>query len=265
MDLMKKGEVAMVKALAAMLFVMSATGGCSSLNAANDLDKAHQQHETLLWQQSEQIEKQRAHILQLQQQREQMQRQLVQLTLAVNNNLPAPSAPEALSQGESDKLEKPQKRVQVDATGKLILGQLEWAWFDLFGSSVKARLDTGAKSSALNASDIQMFERDGDGWVRFTVSSPWEEGGQVEERTFEAPLVRKVKVKNGSAEPMTRRPVVRLTTKVGSIVEDIEFVLQSKASGTFPVVLGRSFIRDIAIVDVAQQYTQVKHVRASRL
>lgn len=255
----------MVKAFAVIALLTGMTGGCSTLNAASDSDRTYQQYEALLWQQSEQLQKQRANILQLQQQREQMQRQLMQLTLSVNNNLPAFPPPEALSQDPSDKLEKPKKRVQIDATGKLVLGQVEWAWFDLFGSSVKASLDTGAKSSILYASDIQMFERDGEGWVRFTVSSPWQEGGQVEERTFEAPLVRKVKVRTSAAESLTRRPVVRLTTKVGSIVEDIEFVLQSKTNGAFPVVLGRSFIRDVAIVDVAQQYTQVKHTRASKL
>lgn len=255
----------MVRGFIVVVFLASVISGCSSMNTAGSDERSRQQYEALLWQQAEQIQKQRENLLQLQTQHEQLQRQLVQLSLSLNNNMPALTAPPELSQTPGAKSEKAKKLVQVDATGKLILGQVEWAWIDLFGASVKARLDTGAKSSTLYASDVQIFERDGEGWVRFTVGSAWQDDGEMQERTFEAPLVRKVKVKAAAADAMARRPVVRLTTKVGSIIEDIEFVLQTKTNGAFPVVLGRSFIRDIAIVDVARQYTQVKHTRASKL
>lgn len=248
----------------AIIFSLLGAIGCSHVSQQNQ-QQVWQQQEALLWQQAEQIQKQRASILELQQQREQMQKQLVQLTLSHNNNMPmtVPAVEGAAS--ESPKPEQIKKRVQVDETGKIVLGQVEWAWFDLFGNSVKARIDTGAKSSTLHASDVQIFERDGEGWVRFSISSDWNGDGQAAVRSFEAPLVRRVKVKPSKDEPASRRPVVRLTTKVGSIIDDIEFVVQSKDSGAFPVVLGRSFIRDIAIVDVAQQYTQAKHTRASKL
>lgn len=253
----------MVRGFAIGVWLLGAVG-CAHVSPA-ELERARQQQETLLWQQAEQLQKQRASILDLQRQREQMQKQLVQLTLSLNNNMPMIMPAESGAATEMPKPAQGKKRVQVDETGKIILGQVEWAWFDLFGSSVKARIDTGAKSSTLHASEVQIFERDGEGWVRFSLSSDWAEAGQASSRTFEAPLVRRVKVKPQKDEPASRRPVVRLTTRVGSIIDDIEFVVHSKDSGAFPVVLGRSFIRDIAIVDVAQQYTQVKHTRASKL
>lgn len=255
----------MVRKIAVVLVLAGTIGGCSNIKTESDVGHTSQQYEALLWQQSEQLQRQRESILQLQQQRENMQKQLLQLAQSVNSTIPALISGTDNSATESSKPEKSEPRAQVDATGKLILGQVEWAWLDLFGDSVKARIDTGAKSSTLHASDVQVFERDGSGWVSFSVDSVWQGDKQPQARTFEAPLVRKVKVRTSDSGAYSRRPVVRLTIKVGSIVADVDFVLQNKNSGAFPVVLGRSFIRDIAIVDVAQQYTQVKHTRATQL
>lgn len=264
MDLGNSQVVQMAKGFAIVVLMASFASGCTSLHEEQQVN-AQQRYQALLWQQAEQIQKQRQSILQLQQQREQMQKQLVQLTVAVNNNMPASPAPADSSSAQPTPPDQPIKRVQVDETGKIILGQIEWAWFDLFGESVKARIDTGAKSSILYATSTQIFERDGESWLRFSVSSDWSASNGAEVRTFEAPLVRKVKIRLSGDGPSTRRPVVRLTTKVGTIVEDIEFVVHDKPNGAYPVVLGRSFIRDIAVVDVAQKYTQMKHTRASRL
>jgi hypothetical protein len=251
-------------------------GASSSLNSnptakdgeANAAPARNGEYETLLWQQAETLQRQRESILELQQQREVMQKQIQELAESVNRHAQANTAPVQTPSVVPLKVEDPNKSTKVDASGKLILGHVEWAWFDLFGESVKARIDTGAKTSTIFASDIQVFERDGSGWVSFTVSSVWLGNQEESGRKFESPLVRKVKVKNSDADAASRsKPVVRLTTKVGSIVEDIEFVLQAKNSGTdgFPIILGRSFIRDIAIVDAAQELTQKKHTKASSL
>ena len=255
----------MIRGVVVVVLLASCLGGCATYSTV-ELEQSQQRYEALLWLQAEQIQQQRNSILALQKQREQMQRQIVQLAHSVSNNTPVLIATSGTTlESAATKPVKVKKRVQVDASGKLILGQVEWAWFDLFNDSVKARLDTGAKSSVLYASEIQMFERDGDDWVRFSVSASWVEGATAQVKVYEAPLIRKVKVRQAAGDPFTRRPVVKLTTKVGSIVEDIEFVLQNKNSGEFPVVLGRSFIRDIAVVDVAQKFTQVKHIKAVTL
>lgn len=252
----------MTKGVAVLALLAGFTSGCSLVSSRSH-DQSHQRFEVLLWQQAEQIQLQRQNILELQQQREQLQKQIVQLTLSLNNSLPVPTGLVEPSV-EAQAPVRPIEPVQVDETGKIILGQVEWAWFDLFGESIKARIDTGAKSSSLYVNQMQSFERDGEGWLRFSVVAEWQDAAQPQERTFEAPLVRRVKVRPVGDE-VASRPVVRLTTKVGAIVEDIDYVVHSKSNGSFPVVLGRSFIRDIAVVDVARKFTQVKHTRASQL
>lgn len=134
---------------------------------------------------------------------------------------------------------------QLDPTGKVILGRLEWVWFDLFGASVRGKMDTGVKSSHIVASQIQLFERDGKSWVRFVLSGKKQEN---EEKFFEAPVLRKV----------NKKPVVKLKVKVGELAGNTHFILYQRESSRHSFVLGRSFLRDIAVVDVAHKYTQVK-------
>lgn len=147
----------------------------------------------------------------------------------------------------------------LDATSmpdKITVGRNEWVWFDLLGRNLKARIDTGALSSSLSAVDIQPFERDGGNWLRFRV--PDEEhpdGGDV----YEAPLVRNVRIRQASADDLDRRPVVKLRVRMGDHVDDAEFNLSNRDNMLYPVLLGRNFLRDIMVVDVAQKFTQGRH------
>lgn len=157
---------------------------------------------------------------------------------------------------------KKQKLKQAEAThlmaskvenSKTTVGRNEWVWIDLVGQTFKARVDTGALSSALHANNIQAFERNGKKWVRFTLS----ENENSEE--FSRPLVRYVQVRHSSTEQLDRRPVITLTVRMGDIVEETEFTLNNRAKMLYPVLLGRDFLRDIVIVDVAKKFTQSKY------
>lgn len=144
----------------------------------------------------------------------------------------------------------------VSPEGKIVLGRNEWAWLDLLGRTLKARIDTGAKSSSLNAVDLQPFERDGKEWIRFRVpdeSHP--DGGEM----YETALVRHVRIRQASAEELERRPVVKLKVRVGELVEETEFSLTNRQNMLYPLLLGRNFLRDIAIVDVARKFVQEKY------
>lgn len=139
---------------------------------------------------------------------------------------------------------------------KMVVGRNEWVWFDLLGRNLKARIDTGALSSSLHATDIQPFERDGENWVRFRI--PDEEhpdGGAI----HEAPLVRNVRIRQASADELDRRPVIRLRVRMGEHVDDAEFNLSNRENMLYPVLLGRNFLRDIMVVDVAQKFTQGRY------
>jgi len=77
-------------------------------------------------------------------------------------------------------------------------------------------------------------------------------------REWEAPLVRYVKVRLTANDELDRRPVIKLTVRLGAFVEDANFTLANRANMPYPVQLGRDFLRDIAVVDVAKKFTQPK-------
>ncbi len=135
--------------------------------------------------------------------------------------------------------------------GMAILGRVEYAWLDGVGQYLKARIDTGAKSSSLNATNIQRFERNGERWVRFDVALDDERSV-----TLEAPLHRHVRIRQASVNELERRPVVKLPIRLGEIYEETEFSLSDRNEMLYPILLGRSFLRDIAVVDVAKKFTR---------
>lgn len=144
----------------------------------------------------------------------------------------------------------PQQVIQTD--GKLVLGRVEWAWLNNMDRPLKARIDTGAGTSSLNASQLQEFERDGKDWVRFVLFED-EEGAA---KTFEAPLIRYLRIRQPSGHD--RRPVIRLKLRLGQLTEETQFTLSDRSAMIYPILLGRDFLRDIAVVDVALKFVQPK-------
>ncbi|MDD1782547.1 ATP-dependent zinc protease [Enterovibrio sp. ZSDZ35] len=148
------------------------------------------------------------------------------------------------------------------AQNKAILGETEWVWIDAANSNYKARVDTGATTSSLNATDIQEFERDGKTWVSFKLAhtEPNKENNEaaLPVATIEAPVRRWVKIRQASAEELERRPVVELRIRLGELHEKTQFTLADRSQMEFPVLLGREFFKDIAVVDVSQSYIHPK-------
>lgn len=141
--------------------------------------------------------------------------------------------------------------------GKLIVGASEKIWFEATDSVYEARIDTGATTSSLSAQKIALFERDGDRWVRFTLAHD-----QIDESPqIEAPLVRYVRIIQVSADEPDRRPVVALTIRLGRLTEKAEFTLTDRSEMEYPVLLGREFLQDIAVVDIGREDIQGEPVR----
>lgn len=162
-------------------------------------------------------------------------------------------------------VKKPQAPVVVEApapvkptpTHDIILGSIEKVTIDSIKQTFDARIDTGAATSSLNAIDIQEFERNGHEWVRFHLADSTK--SQEETNTWiEAPVVRYVKIRQSTTDDLDRRAVVELWIKVGKIHEKAQFTLADRSHMNHPILLGREFMRDIALVDVSRAYIQTK-------
>lgn len=128
------------------------------------------------------------------------------------------------------------------------MGFVEWVVMKDTGLRMKARLDTGAKTSSLHATDIEGFEKDGEDWVRFRlplddhndIDSPENEGLVLE---FERPVERTVLIKRKGA-PSQKRYVVRMEFCIAGKTHETQFSLTDRGRFTYPALLGRRFMGD---------------------
>ncbi|AVI63459.1 ATP-dependent zinc protease family protein [Halomonas sp. GFAJ-1] len=137
---------------------------------------------------------------------------------------------------------------------KTMLGRNEWVGLPSIGTYLKARVDSGAHTSSLSASNITRFERDGENWVRFKLALNEEDVvvERIRDEWIEAPIIRRVRIVQASGEES--RPVISLLMTLGPLRENVEFTLNDRTHLDYPVLLGRRFMMDIATIDVAQTY-----------
>lgn len=137
-----------------------------------------------------------------------------------------------------------------NSTSRTIFGYVERVIISDQGFSVKAKLDTGAETSSLDAHNIQRFRRGGDRYVRFEVLDP-ETGNFV---TLERELVRTVRIRQHSGPPV-QRPVIKMWMCVGHLMQRVEVNLTPRTDFVYPFLIGRSAMRGAIIVDPDLTFT----------
>ncbi|MGE0860654.1 MAG: ATP-dependent zinc protease [Gammaproteobacteria bacterium] len=134
-------------------------------------------------------------------------------------------------------------------------GWLEWAALEPGHVLMRAKLDTGARTSSLSAVDIERFERDGFDWVRFVVPISADDGitGAAQRIPMELPLQREALIKRHGARA-SRRPVVHVELCLGGHKFTTPVTLTDRSRFNYPLLLGRSALRGRAVIDVDQTY-----------
>lgn len=137
-------------------------------------------------------------------------------------------------------------------THTVVLGEIEKVQIDTIKKKFDARIDTGATTSSLNAVEVQEFERDGKTWVKFQLFEP--SVSQEQRVWIEAPILRYTKIRQSTSEEAERRAVIELWVRLGPIYEKAQFTLADRSHMSNPILLGREFMQDIALVDVSKKY-----------
>lgn len=132
---------------------------------------------------------------------------------------------------------------------KLVVGELEDVFFHAPDLILRARIDTGATTSSLDARDVQRFERDGETWVRFQIHAK----DADEPVTLERPRARRVRITQATADEPDRREVVEMRISLGRVTQTAEFTLTDRSGMEFPVLIGRNVLRDLMVVDVGKR------------
>ena len=146
--------------------------------------------------------------------------------------------------------EKRNVKYEGNSSDKLVVGAVEKVLITPPGEVLSARIDTGAVTSSLDASDIELFERNGHDWVRFMIINP----KTNKEFTLERRILRKVKIIQAVTDDVERRPVVELVVTIGRTTQRAEFTLSDRKHMEYPVLIGRNILMDMMIVDVSRSH-----------
>lgn len=136
---------------------------------------------------------------------------------------------------------------------KPVIGWREWVGLpDLGVGAVKAKVDTGARSSSLHAWDL--VERTGPGGtvvLRFRIHPVQDDDAHVVEAEADLVEHREVRSSNGERE---RRPVIATTAVVLGRSIDLELTLSRRDEMGFRMLLGRSAVRRRFLVDAGRSF-----------
>jgi len=130
-----------------------------------------------------------------------------------------------------------------------ILGWVEYARLPELDLEVKAKLDTGAETSSLDARIIKKFREGGKRWVRFAVYDP----ADGEEHVIVRERVRTIAVVQHDGSRQTR-PVVEMTVCFAGLRMVTELSLIDRSEFIYPLLLGRSALGSVALVDAGSTF-----------
>ena len=150
-------------------------------------------------------------------------------------------------------MSRPVKRKKRSPKRSLpVVGWREWLKLpDLGVAAIKAKIDTGARSSSLHATRVRLHEVNGEPWVRFSVhpiqrtSRPTVE---VEVPVFEFRAVR------SSSGQVARRPVIVTRVELLGQSWPIEVTLADRDQMGFRMLLGREAVRRRFLVDSGRSF-----------
>lgn len=134
----------------------------------------------------------------------------------------------------------------------LIIGAEEWCTFPSLGiPAVKARVDSGAKTSSLHAFNIEKFAKNSNAWVRFEIH-PLQKDKKIS-IICEAEIIdkRKVKSTSGISE---KRFVVQVPLCIGSDTWDVEVTLTNRDSMGYRMLLGREAMMNRFLIDPSSSF-----------
>ncbi len=133
--------------------------------------------------------------------------------------------------------------VLADGNTPVVAGYVEWAKLRGANLSLKAKLDTGAKSSSLNAADAEMFKRDNRRWIRFSARN-----FNGETVMIERPIERFARIRRAGAK-ISERPVIKLEICVAGQSSQVDVTLADRKGMNYSLLIGRSFLRSRILVD----------------
>ncbi len=143
-----------------------------------------------------------------------------------------------------------------------IVGWREWvALPQADGDWVKAKIDTGARSSSIHAFDLEILEQDDREWVRFSIH-PWQRSDdEAHELTLPVLDRREVRSSNGQTE---QRYAVAMDVRLAGHTITTVMTLSNRDEMGFRMLIGREALERGFLVDSSLSYAGGRPRRAVR-
>ena len=147
--------------------------------------------------------------------------------------------------------------LMATTTEALTYGYIEKATLVEKSLVLSAKLDTGAKSASLNATNITEINVKGEPYLRFTV--PTKTGDYLFECKYMGKVKIKIRANEASSNTLTtapiKRPVVLLNIKLGDKIRPIRVNLTNRKRFLYPLLLGRdAIIAFNGVIDPAKTF-----------
>jgi hypothetical protein len=146
------------------------------------------------------------------------------------------------------KMKMKKRKIQPEA----IIGWREWITLPELGiPAVKAKIDTGARTSALHVFNLEEFETDGRQMVRFGIY-PMQQRKDIT-RFCEVPVLERRRVKNSGGH-LEKRYVIQTIAVMGTINWSIEITLTNRDPMLFRMLLGRTAVKNKFLINPGRSY-----------
>jgi ribosomal protein S6--L-glutamate ligase len=152
-----------------------------------------------------------------------------------------------------------ERLLKMEMNQYIVVGSEEWcALPDLNIPAIKARVDSGAKTSAIHASNLIKFQRDGELWVSYEIHPIQKNRRVIVQCESKVHDIRMVKNTSGLSE---KRFVIKTPLVMDGKVWDIEMTLANRDSMGFKMLLGREAMNGRILVNPGEgmrltQYTK---------
>ncbi|MDH4125729.1 MAG: RimK/LysX family protein [Gammaproteobacteria bacterium] len=141
----------------------------------------------------------------------------------------------------------------------LTLGWREWVQLPELGlRNIKAKVDTGARSSALHAFEVETFDNNGVSCVQFKIHPNQRDSDSVVVCTAVLIDERMVRDSGGHRE---KRWVIATPVRLGRHAWTVECTLTARDDMLFRMLLGRTAIKNRAVVDPSRSYLVGKRLK----
>ena len=133
------------------------------------------------------------------------------------------------------------------------IGWREWVYLpksDYF--AIKAKVDTGARTSALHATHMEEFKKQGQAWIKFRVHQ------SNDHKEISSKIIKYLKITSSFGETETR-PVVKLKIKLGKRSWLTEVTLTTRSHMTYPMLIGRNSLMKKHLIHSHKSYLTGKN------